>query len=167
MGLSNFPDSDTSVAGNHSGNIGNQCQIPDLSLSVEVPLVATGFPSFTFLNSLVKVYFLQGLVVIDILNSFLNFLEVFSSNRDGSSEIMDWWHDIQWVGGGSRPTGGPATANQMIGGVGAETKPCANRLENKRYLITEPLCFTYCSTKYLGLPVKETHLIILREEFFS
>jgi hypothetical protein len=89
-GLGQVSDSDTPFIGDLSGNLGSdlggdisdESRILDLPFAVEEPLVSFRFPLLIFLNNLIQLGFLQGLVAIDAFHRFF-ILEHFSSNSKG------------------------------------------------------------------------------------
>jgi hypothetical protein len=94
MGLCKFLDGDMPVIGDLGGDIGNESQIADSSFAIEELLVSSRLPLLHFMNNLVQLHFLQGLVPIGLFHHFFNFLEQFPSDSESANEIADRRHGV-------------------------------------------------------------------------
>jgi hypothetical protein len=94
IGLSKSSDGDTPVIGDLGDDISDESRISDSSFTVEDPLIGLRFPLLHFMNILIKLRFLQGIVPVDPFYRFFNFLEQFPSDNESANEISDRWYDV-------------------------------------------------------------------------
>jgi hypothetical protein len=114
------------------------------------PMLGHRFPLLNFFNDLIQLHFLQRLVVVDCFHSFFNFLEHLPVTARAPSKLQTSGTPYSGGGEGKRVTGGPATANQLIGGGGRPKKKLLV-IESTQINILSQNLSTRCSFEYRHL----------------